>query len=89
MAFSLPLVLRGFISLNELYGDKTMPKTTRDWAKRKLMEADNNIDWASYHLREVVEKYNVPHPEIAQPLLILCLALSKIQEQIREINKSF
>lgn len=45
-----------------------MPRSTREWALRKLAMAVNNIDWADKHLLEVIEKYLDAHPEIAAPL---------------------
>lgn len=45
-----------------------MPRTTREWARRKLDMALNNLDWVDRHLLEVVDVYLEAHPEIAAPL---------------------
>lgn len=45
-----------------------MPRNTREWSRRKLDEADINLNWAIYHIKEVADRYRQPHPEIGQPL---------------------
>lgn len=37
-----------------------MPKTTREWAKRKLTQAWNNVDTAMAYLLEVQGPYKEP-----------------------------
>jgi len=54
-----------------------MPRTTREWALRKLSAADNNVEWCQIHIAKVVDKYVELHPEIAAPLLN-CIELSDI-----------
>lgn len=45
-----------------------MPRTTREWARRKLDMAVNNLEWVDRHLLEVIDVYLEAHPEIAAPL---------------------
>lgn len=47
-----------------------MPRSTREWALRKLDSASNNIKWSQQHLREVCERYLDQHPEISKDLLL-------------------
>ncbi|MGD9163014.1 MAG: hypothetical protein PVG39_31705 [Desulfobacteraceae bacterium] len=66
-----------------------MPKSTRDWAKRKLDEACNNIDWSGKHVNEVAEKYKEHHPEISDGLELVLVSLLQTQKFIEEIKQSF
>ena len=66
-----------------------MPRSTREWAKRKLQQAKNNIDWSGYHIVEVAEKYKDAHPEIAGPLYNVAGMLLAVQKIIDNIEKSF
>jgi len=54
-----------------------MPRSTREWAKRKLVEAVQHIDWAALHLLDIIEPYKKDHPEVSEPLEH-CLAFLKI-----------
>lgn len=46
-----------------------MPRSTREWALRKLSASQNNIDWCMKHLIEVADRYAEAHPKIAEELL--------------------
>lgn len=46
-----------------------MPRSTREWAQRKLDAANKTLDWFDYHLLEVADKYCDAHREIAVPLV--------------------
>lgn len=54
-----------------------MPRTTREWALRKMTAADNNIEWSQMHLAKVIERYLETHPEVAAPLLT-CVDLADV-----------
>lgn len=54
-----------------------MPRTTREWALRKLTAADNNVEWSQTHLANVIDKYLEREPEIAAKLLT-CIELSDV-----------
>lgn len=66
-----------------------MPRNTRDWAKRKLEMAIGNLDWAGSHLLEVIEVYQEHHPEVSEPLVIICQSLIEIQGLISKVRESF
>ena len=66
-----------------------MPRSTREWAKRKIDEALNNINWAGTHINEVAEKYCSEHPEISNPLNNVLSALALTQDLIKKIGGSF
>lgn len=66
-----------------------MPRSTREWALRKLKEAIDNIVWCGYHLDEVAQKYEEQHPEIATPLWELTVVLEEIIRSITKIRGSF
>jgi len=64
-----------------------MPRSTREWALRKLSASQNNIDWCIKHLAEVTTKYSDAHPKIADSLLN-CVELSIILKQgIRKVRE--
>ncbi|MBA7579843.1 hypothetical protein ES708_21721 [subsurface metagenome] len=66
-----------------------MPRSTREWAKRKLGEAVQSLDWAVYHLGEVGQRYEEQHPEVSDPLLEIILACEAIKTYIDKVNASF
>ena len=49
-----------------------MPRNTRQWARRKIEMATNNLDTAGQHLFTVAEIYRKAHPEISDTIE-LCL----------------
>jgi len=57
-----------------------MPRTTREWALRKMSAADNNIEWCQIHLAKVIDRYLETHPEVSAPLLT-CVELSDVLRQ--------
>ena len=66
-----------------------MPRSTREWAKRKLTESIQNIDWCGTHLNEVAERYEADHPEVSQPLKDIMDILQMAQEVIGKVRLSF
>ncbi len=66
-----------------------MPRSTREWAKRKLEEAVQNLNWAGTHCYEVREKYKELHPEVSDPLDDTLNAIEMIQDLIQKIRGSF
>ena len=66
-----------------------MPRSTREWAKRKLGEAVQSLDWAVYHLCEVGKRYDELHPEISNPILDVVTACEELKKYIDTIDKSF
>ena len=66
-----------------------MPKTTREWAKRKLVQSSNNLDWCGTHIAEVIVIYAPEHPEIAAPLAQCQLILEELQKAIDKTGASF
>jgi len=63
-----------------------MPRTTREWAKRKLTQVQGNIEWAGAHLKEVTDVYDEQHPEITEPIKILNELLITVYNALDEIN---
>ncbi len=66
-----------------------MPRSTREWAKRKLTEAVQSLDWAVYHLCEVGQRYDEKHPEISDPILQIVTLCEELKQHIDTVNKSF
>lgn len=66
-----------------------MPRSTREWAKRKIDEALNNINWAGTHINEVSERYAEEHKEISDPLNNVLSALALTQDLLKKIGGSF
>jgi len=66
-----------------------MPRSTREWAKRKLDESVQNIDWSGTHINAVVVTYQADHPEVSDPLKIALQALEDIQTLIARVRNSF
>lgn len=64
-----------------------MPRSTREWARRKIDNANNNINWAGRHLQEVIETYKRQHPEISDPI-IECQKMMLYVTQILDRVKS-
>ena len=66
-----------------------MPRSTREWCKRKLKMCMGNIDTCNGHLNEVGVTYAAEHPEIARVIvtviesnLILHSTIKRLEESI-------
>jgi len=66
-----------------------MPRSTREWAKRKLKEAQNQLNWTASHLVAVQTVYKKDHPEIGDPLELIVDTLAILYEEISTIAGSF
>ena len=66
-----------------------MPRSTREWAKRKIDESINNMDWAGTHINKVSERYQADHPEISNNLNHVLTILVMAQDLIKKIGGSF
>lgn len=66
-----------------------MPRNTREWAHRKLQQANQNIDWSGTHLQAVKERYQADHPEISKALETIQELLIMAQDTIVNLRKSF
>lgn len=66
-----------------------MPRSTREWARRKLAESTQSVNWAGYHLSQVIEVYQKDHPEISDPLLVMSEILSQLIQTIEKVRGSF
>ena len=66
-----------------------MPRSVREWARRKLMAAAGNLDTAMAHLGEIADLYEKPHPEIADPLLAIAQVLIEMSDAIKAVRKTF
>lgn len=65
-----------------------MPNSTRQWARRKLDQSRNNLNWTGGHLNEVATTYQKEHPEISGPIetcLQLLLQVDTLIEQIKDL----
>lgn len=68
-----------------------MPKrrTTRETMKRKVEQAEGNVETALTYLAEVWEVYKDPHPEIAEHLSIIMEGMDTALEALKGFNKTF
>ena len=66
-----------------------MPRNTREWSRRELEAARNNINWVGKHLHAVYEVYNVDHPEISEPIYQVQLVLLELDKVIDKIRSSY
>jgi hypothetical protein len=64
-----------------------MPRSTREWALRKLDMSINNLEWCDKHLLEVVEKYLDVHPEIAAPLSMITEITESVKTLITSVRE--
>lgn len=64
-----------------------MPRSTREWALRELINAKGNIDWAISHIGQVADRYEKLHPEIAEPLYSVAAVLLAAEEALTEARK--
>jgi len=47
------------------------------------------MDWAIYHLGEVAEVYDKPHPEISEPLVTAANVLIELKEAVDKVKDGF
>ncbi len=66
-----------------------MPRSTREWAQRKLEESNGNLDWAIGHLGEVAERYEEAHPEISGPIMEIIAVIVELQNATIKIRGTF
>ena len=66
-----------------------MPKSTREWAHRKLDQSRGSMNWAAIHLSEVVEVYQKDHDEIAEPLRVAIDMLIEVDKLIAKVKETF
>ena len=66
-----------------------MPRNTREWAKRELDRAVQNLEWAGTHCYGVVEKYEADHKEVSSPLIEVLTVVEEIQTLIQKVRQSF
>ena len=66
-----------------------MPRSTREWAHRKIDEAIQNLNWAGTHTNEVSERYRTDHPEISNNLDHVLSILAMSQDLLKKIGGSF
>lgn len=65
-----------------------MPKSTRQWARRELDAAINNIEWSATHLKAVIDVYIEQHPGIAKPLYLAVEALEMNAKLINDTKEA-
>lgn len=66
-----------------------MPRNTREWSRRELDAAKNNLDWAGKHLYGVLEVYQATHPEISGPISEVLMAILELDKVIERIRVSY
>lgn len=54
-----------------------MPRSTREWALRKLKASTENLNWCQKHLLEVSDTYAEQHPDISIDI-IMCAEMVEI-----------
>lgn len=64
-----------------------MPRSTREWALRKLEQALGTLDWTGNHLIQVIEIYQEKHPEVSNPLNQVLEILLVADDLITHVRK--
>jgi len=72
-----------------IFGRVAMPLSTRQWAHRKLEQAQGCTDWAIYHLTEVLERYEGAVPRVAAPLAVIIKTLDEVKKALARLEQSF
>ena len=65
-----------------------MPKSVREWAKRKLRSSRKQVDWIGRHLAEIEPHYAKGYVEIHQGImsgLEMCAILDNLIEKVDNI----
>ena len=57
-----------------------MPRTTREYMRRRTQQTIGAIDRALYHLGEEIKTYGEDHPTYTMPLLAAAEGLETIKE---------
>jgi len=65
-----------------------MPRSTREWALRKLLASQNNIDWCMKHVAEVGTTYAKQHPEISENLLTCYNLAETLKKGIAKVRST-
>ena len=63
-----------------------MPRSTREWAQRKLDAANNSLNWFDKHILEVADKYCDEHIEIAGPLTDIAVASDMLKACVGQVR---
>jgi len=66
-----------------------MPRSTREWAKRKIDSADGNLTWVITHMDEVIGVYIDEHPDIALPLEQIKQVCTELRNTLIQVRKTF
>lgn len=66
-----------------------MPRSTREWALRKIEMAEGNLETAIAHLEEVRERYAKPQPLIADHLQQMQFASLEVRNTLERLRGSF
>lgn len=66
-----------------------MPRSTREWALRKLQAGADSLDWTKLHLAEVGERYEQDHPEISGGILEIISIIEEVQKLIQRQRMAF
>lgn len=66
-----------------------MPRSTREWAHRKIQQAEDNIDWAGFHITEVATTYEKDHKEVSDPLFAAAGGLLEVKEYLAKLRGTF
>lgn len=66
-----------------------MPRSTREWAQRKLDMVKGNIDTSLVHVEEVRETYVKEHPSLALHMDNLQILLVGIDECVNKLKIKF
>lgn len=66
-----------------------MPRSTREWAQRRLKDSLGNLEWALDKIVGVEQVYVAQHPEIATPLAEVAMAITVLCDTIAAVRKAF
>lgn len=60
-----------------------MAKRKRDYHKRLIGQAGQNIDWAGSYIRELEQVFRPQHPQLAEGLTMALLGLYQVEQTLR------
>jgi len=64
-----------------------MPRSTREWALRKLDSANHTLDWFDKHILEVADVYCDAHREIAGPLVEIAASTALLRALVMRVRE--
>lgn len=66
-----------------------MPRSTREWAHRKLDMARGNLAGSLAHLEQIREKYQEPHPAVGEAITMVQMMIVESDDALQVIARGF